>query len=71
MLKEEDLNRSVYDPEYDKYVRTSTAQGYVEYHDAQLSSDLEPILAQHPFKADYLKMSNLNLNFTKKNHLLF
>ena len=62
VLKEEDLNHSVYDSKYDKYIE------WLEHHDAQLSSDLEPILAQHPFKADYLKMSNLNLNFAKKNH---
>ena len=36
MLKEDDLNRSVYDSKYDKYI---------EYHDVHLSSDLEPILA--------------------------
>ena len=36
MLKEDDLNRSVYDTKYDKYI---------EYHDTNLSSDLEPILA--------------------------
>ena len=61
MLKEEDLRRSVYDSYYDNQV------GLV---DLTLSTELEPNLALHPFKCDYLAMAAININYLKKNMAL-
>lgn len=58
MMKEEDLRRSVYDPYYDRYI---------ELEDGSLSTDLEPNIAMHPFRCDYLNIAGLNLNYLKKN----
>ena len=61
MMKEEELRRSVYDPYYD---------GYINYEDKNLTTDLELNLALHPYKTDYLSISGINLNYLKKNMML-
>ena len=58
MLREEDLRRSVYDPFYDKYI---------ENVDSNLTSELEPNLALHPYRVDYIAVAGLNLNYVRKN----
>ena len=57
-MKEEDLRRSIYDAYYDKYI---------EYEDKNLTTELEPNLALHPYKTDYVNISGLNLYYLKKN----
>lgn len=61
MMKEEDLRRSVYDSYYDRFV---------EYEDKNLSTELEPNIALHPYRTDYLSIAGLNLNYLKKNMAL-
>ena len=61
MLKEDDLRRSVYDPYYDTHI---------EVEDKNLTTELEPNLAFHPFRTDYLSIATLNLNYLKKNMAL-
>ena len=58
MMKEEDLRRSVYDSYYDKYV---------DFEDKNLTTELEPNLALHPYKTDYINIAVLNLYYLKKN----
>lgn len=61
MLKEEDLRRSVYDSYYDQFI---------DHEDTHLSADLEPNIALHPYRCDYLNIASLNLNYLKKNMAL-
>ena len=61
MMKEEDLRRSVYDSCYDRFI---------EFEDKFLSTELEPNMALHPYRCDYLNIAGLNLNYLKKNMTL-
>lgn len=61
ILKEEDLRRSVYDTYYDRYV---------DFEDKNLSTELEPNMAVHPYRTDYLNIAGLNLNYLRKNMTL-
>lgn len=58
MMKEEDLRRSVYDNYYDKFI---------DLEDKNLTTELEPNLALHPYKTDYINTAGLNLYYLKKN----
>ena len=58
ILKEEDLRRSVYDSYYDRFI---------DYEDKNLSTELEPNMALHPYRTDYLNIAGLNLNYLRKN----
>ena len=58
MMKEEDLRRSVYDAFYDKFI---------DFEDKNLMSDLEPNLALHPYKTDYINIAGINMYYLKKN----
>ena len=51
---------NVYDEKYDQYVELSAEE-------LGLTSEVEPHLGFHPYTTDYLKISNLNLNYVKKN----
>ena len=57
-MKEEDLRRSVYDSYYDRFI---------DYEDKNLSTELEPNMALHPYHTDYLNIAGLNLNYLRKN----
>ena len=61
MLKEDDLRRSVYDTYYDRFI---------EFEDRNLSTELEPNMALHPYRTDYLSIASLNLNYVRKNMTL-
>lgn len=61
MIKEEDLRRSVYDVYYDRFI---------DYEDKNLSTELEPNMALHPYRTDYLSIAGLNLNYLRKNMAL-
>lgn len=62
ILRDED-KRSVYDPKYNEYI------GYrsMDQFNLGFSVDLEDNLGLHPFNTDYIKLSNLNLNYARKN----
>lgn len=55
------MRRSVYDPYYDNFI---------DQDDKNLTTELEPNLALHPFKTDYVSIASLNLNYLKKNMAL-
>ena len=57
-LKDEDLRRSVYDPHYDRFI---------DFEVKSLSAELEYNIALHPYRADYISMAGLNLNYVRKN----
>ncbi len=51
---------NVYDEKYDGYIEMSTEE-------LGMTSEVEPNLGYHPLSADYLKISNLNINYVRKN----
>jgi len=59
-VNEEDRPLNVYDAKLDKYID-------MKAEDLGLTSEVEIHLAAHPYSTDYLKLSNLNLNYVKKN----
>lgn len=60
MLREDDAACSVLDSRYDEFIDAG-------YDKLGLTSDVEPNLGLHPFSTDYIKITNLNLNYTRKN----
>ena len=58
MMKEENLRRSVYDSYYDRFI---------DFEDKYFTTELEPNMALHPYRCDYLNIAGLNLNYLKKN----
>ena len=58
MMKEEDLRRSVHDAYYERFI---------DFEDKNLTTELEPNLAVHPYKTDYINIASLNLKYLKKN----
>jgi len=62
ILREED-KRSVYDPKYNEFFGLRT----LDQFNLGFSVDLEPNLGLHPFNTDYIKLTNLNLNYARKN----
>ena len=59
-VNEEDRPLNVYDAKLDKFID-------LKAEDLGLTSEVEVHLAAHPYSTDYLKLSNLNLNYVKKN----
>lgn len=59
-VNEEDRPMNVYDMKLDKFIDMSA-------DDLGLTSEVEIYLAAHPYSTDYLKISNLNQNYVKKN----
>lgn len=51
---------NVYDPILDKYID-------MKHEDLGLTSDFEINLASHPYSTDYMRLTNLNLNYVVKN----
>ena len=51
---------NVYDEKYDVFIEMSPEE-------LGLTSEVEPNLGFHPYSTDYLKISNLNLNYVRKN----
>lgn len=62
ILREED-KRSVYDPKYYEFYGIFT----LEKFNLGFSVDLEPNLGIHPYNTDYIKLSNLNQVYCRKN----
>ena len=62
IIREED-KRSVYDPKYFEFVGFRT----LDQFQLGFSVDLEPNLGLHPFNTDYLKLTNLNIKYTRRN----
>ena len=59
-VNEEDRPPNVFDVRLDKYIDLKPDK-------LDLTSEVEIHLASHPYSTDYLKLSNLNLNYVKKN----
>lgn len=59
-LYDDDKTMNVYDEKYDKYIDLSPEE-------LGLTSEVEPNLGMHPLNTNYVKISNLNLNYVKKN----
>lgn len=61
-VSEEERPLNAYDSILDKYIGMSA-------EDLGLNSEVELNLAAHPFSTDYLRLTNLNLNYVRKNLL--
>ena len=59
-VNEEDRPLNVFDERLDKYIDYKP-------EDYGLTTEMEINLATHPYSTDYLVLSNLNLNYVKKN----
>ena len=59
-VSEEERPLNAYDTILDKYIGMSA-------EDLGLNSEVELNLAAHPFSTDYLRLTNLNLNYVRKN----
>ena len=59
-LYEEDKTMNVNDEKYDQYIDLTAEE-------LGLTSEVEPNLGFHPYQTDYLKISQLNINYVKKN----
>ena len=59
-VNEEDRPLNVYDVKLDKYIDMSNDE-------LGLTSEVETHLAAHPYSTNYIRLSNLNQNYVKKN----
>jgi hypothetical protein len=59
-MNDDDKVLDVFDERYNKYIIQSAEE-------LGLTTEVEHNLGFHPYNADYLKISNLNLNYVKKN----
>ena len=59
-VSEEERPLNVYDVKLDRYIVLSSEE-------LGLNSDVEFNLAAHPYSTDYLMLTNLNLNYVRKN----
>ena len=60
MFYDEDKTMNVFDEKYDQFID-------ITQEELGLTSEVEPNLGFHPYSTDYLKISQLNLNYVKKN----